>query len=150
MTSRAQKLIIAVVIILVVALFFVGIVAAAAVAGYRAAVRAGNEAATLQNLKTIAVAELQYADSHNRNFATLDDLVSEKLVSSKFSHCPTIADGYVITLTLAPKPDGDSWYRLTADPQDTTSGHTHFYFDSADRRIHVNGERQAGPTDSVN
>jgi Tfp pilus assembly protein PilE len=149
MTSRAQKMIFAV-IVLVCALFFVGIVVGAAVTGYRAAMRAGNEAATIQNLKTIAVVEIQYSNSHNRNFATLDDLVSEQLISAKFSHCPTVTDGYVITLTLAPKSDGASWYKITADPQDASSGKTHFYFDSTDNRIRVKPDRQAGPSDPFN
>jgi hypothetical protein len=122
----------------------------AAVVGYKAATRAGNEAATIQNLKTIAAAEVQYFNDHNRTFATFDQLVTAEMLSRKFDGRPTIADGYVFELTVTPKPDGSSWYKITVDPQDKSTGANHFYLDSDDHRIHVNAERQAGPADSVN
>jgi hypothetical protein len=148
MTNRAQKIIIAVVVIGICALFVLGFLGGTAVVGYRAAMRAGNEAATLQNLKTIAAVESQYFITHNRTFGTLAQLTSEQLLSSKFTVDPIVADGYVITLSLARKPDGSSsWYKITADPYDEATGRKHFYLDSDENRIRVNPEGQAGPTD---
>ena len=150
MTNLAQKIIIASVVIAVCVLFVLGVLVGAAIVGYRAAERAGNEAATIQNLKTIAAGEVEYFNTHNRIFGTLDQLVSEQMLSSKFAGHPTVADGYVFTLSVTRKPDGSSsWYKITADPQDESQGTNHFYLDSNDGRIHVNSERQAGPDDPL-
>jgi type II secretory pathway pseudopilin PulG len=151
MTNRATKITIAIVVVIGICVLFVfGILAGAAVTGYRAATRAGNEAATVQNLKTIAAFEIQYFNTHDRTFGTLDQLQSEQLLSRKFSGNPIVADGYVITLSLARKPDGSSiWFKLTADPHDESTGRNHFYFDSDETRIRVNPKRQAGPTDPI-
>src|SRR6476660_9542153 len=109
--------------------------------------RAGYEAATIQNLKTIGANEAQYFITHNRTFGTLDQLIRERELSSKFSGHPAVADGYVFTLSVAPKPDGSSWYKLTADPVAPQSGSNHFYLDSSDDSIRVNPDHQAGPSD---
>jgi hypothetical protein len=121
--------------------------AGAAMVGYRAAARAGNEAATIQNLKTIAIVEVEYFNAHNATFGTFDELVSEQFLSAKFSGRRTVTDGYVFTLWVARKPDASSWYRINADPQDESTGTSHFYVDSNDTQIRVNTERQAGPND---
>ena len=71
------------------------------------------------------------------------------MLSSKFAGHPTVADGYVFTLSVARKPDGSSWYKVTADSQDESTGTNHFYLDSDDGRIHVNSERQASPDDKL-
>lgn len=148
MTSRAQKILVVVAVVGVCGLFFLGILTGAAVMGYKAAMRAGNEAATIQNLKTVAAVEAQYFNTHNRTFANFDQLIHEELLSSKFSSKPTIADGYLLNLSIAQKPDGvASWYKITADPQDESKGKNHFYLDSDDERIRVNSENQAGPAD---
>jgi len=151
MTNRATKIIIAVVVVVGICVLFVfGVLAGAAVIGYKAATRAGYEAATVQNLKTIATAEIQYFDTHNRTFGSLDQLISEQLLSRKFSGNPIVADGYVFTLSLSRKPDGSSlWYKLTADPHDESTGRNHFYLDSDEGRIRVSPNDQAGPDDPV-
>ena len=149
MTNRARTIIIAVVVIAVCVLFVLGVLVGAAVMGWRSALRSGNEAATLQNLKTIAVVEVEYFNTHKRTFGTLDQLISEQLLSAKFAGHPTVADGYVFTLTVTRKPDGSSWYNITADPQDKSQGTRHFYLDANDGGIHVNSEHQAGPDDPL-
>ena len=72
MTNRAKKIIIAVVIIGICVLFVLGFLTGAAVIGWRAAIRSGNEAATIQNLKTIGAMEVQYFNTHKRTFGTFD------------------------------------------------------------------------------
>lgn len=151
MTNRARTIIIALVIIVVCLLFVLGVLVGAAVVSWRSAVRAGNEAATVQNIKTIAAVEVQYFDTHNRTFGTLDQLVSEQMLSSRFAGDPTMVDGYVFILSVAHNPEGSSsWYKITADPQDESQGWKHYYFDSDDRRIRANAERQAGHDDPFN
>lgn len=155
MNPRPKKVIIAmggvvVVVVVVCVLTIFGVLVAAAVMGYRPAIRSANEAATIQNLKTLEAVEAQYFYSHDRTFGTLDQLLREQSLSSKFSGHPAVADGYVFTLTLAPKPDGSSWYKITADPQNDGTGTRHFYVDADDQIIRVNPDRQAGPTDPFN
>jgi hypothetical protein len=147
MTNRAKRIIIAVAVMALCVLFLVGVMVGAAVIGWKAATRAGNEAATIQNLKAIAAVEVQYFNTHNRTFGTLDQLRSEQFLNSKFAGNPTVADGYVLKLTVAQEPDGKSRYKITADPQNELQGTSHFYVDSDDDSIHVNSERQAGPGD---
>lgn len=147
MTSRAKKVVIALSVVGVCVLFVLGLMAGAAVVAWRAAVRSGNEAATLQNLKTIAAVEAQYFHTNSRTYGTLDQLISKQFLSSKFAGHPTVADGYVFTLSITRKPDGAAWYKLTADPHDKSEGTNHFYLDSDNDGIHVNSARQAGPKD---
>jgi hypothetical protein len=148
MTTRTRNIIIiAAAVVVLGGLFVLGVIAGAGVVGYRAAMRAGFEAATVQNLKTIAAVEAQYFVTHNRTFGTLDQLIKEQELSRKFSGDPAVADGYIFTLSITPQPDGSSGYKINADPQSEASGAKHFYLDSSDNRIRVNPDRQAGPSD---
>jgi Tfp pilus assembly protein PilE len=148
MTPLTKKTIIAgAIVVLICVLSYFGFLVGAAVISYRAVIRSGNEAATIQNLRTIAAVEAQYFNSHNRTFATLDQLINEQLLSSKFRGHPSVADGYVFTLTLTSKPDGSSSCKITADPQNADTGTNHFYVDFDDDRIRVNPDREAGPAD---
>ena len=144
MTTR-KKILIALAVALVPIVLVVGVLGAAVVTSWKAATRAGNEAATTQNLRTIAAVEAQYFNVHNRKYATMDELVREQMLSTKFAAHPPVADGYVITLELTP-PTG---YRVTADPFDRSSGKRHFYLDSISMQIRVNPDGPAGPNDPL-
>ncbi|HXI24403.1 MAG TPA: hypothetical protein VNG71_11120 [Pyrinomonadaceae bacterium] len=112
--------------------------------------KAGNETATIANMQAIAAIEVQYFSLHNRTFATFDQLVKEKMLSSKFEGTPPIADGYILTLSLTSKPMGSgSSYTLAADPVDDDYSEKHFYLDSTSPAIHVNPDNQAGPNDPL-
>ena len=116
--------------------------------GWRAAQRAGNEAAALQNLKTIAVVEIQYSNTYDGTFGTFDQMIKERMLTSKFSGNPPIADGYVFKLNIIPKTSSQpTSYTLNADPQSADTGKNHFYIDSNDGTIHVNPAQPASPTD---
>ena len=118
--------------------------------GYRAAIRAGNEEATLQNLKTIAFVEQEYYNSHSRRFGTFRQLVSEQLLSRKFDGDPVTVDGYVLTLIALPGSGSvRSSYTVRADPLNREEGANNFYLDSESTQIHVNHERPAGPDDPI-
>lgn len=135
---------------LMIVIAIIGILIGAAVYGWKAATKAGNEAATLQNLKTIAAVEIQYYNTHSRTFGTFDQLVKEQMLSSKFNGNPPVTDGYVMNLKVVPKTATSATsYTLNADPQDSGSGKNHFYMDSADGAIHVNPDAPAGPNDAV-
>ncbi len=148
--SRTQKILIAVAVAVVVCLFAVGILVGVVVSGWKAATRAGNEAATIQNLKTIAAAETQYFNAHNRSFGSFAQLLSENLLSAKFAGDPVNADGYVLVLSLTPRTAKlDSSFAVAADPQSSSSGTKHFYLDSGSGQIHVNNDGPAGPDDPL-
>src|SRR6266852_817375 len=98
---KALLIVAAVVVLLIVAV--IGILIGAASYGWKSALRAGNEAATMQDLKTIAAVEIQYYNTHHRTFGTLDQMIKERMLTSKFSGNPPIADGYVFSLNIVPK-----------------------------------------------
>jgi prepilin-type N-terminal cleavage/methylation domain-containing protein len=137
---------------LMIVIAIIGILIGAATMGWRAAVKSGNEAATLQDLKTIAAVEIQYYNTHNRNFGTFEQMVKEGMLDSRFSGNPPGVDGYVFNLKVTPKtPTSSTSYTLNADPQQAdgigATGKNRFYIDSTAGNIHVNGDQAAGPND---
>lgn len=150
MTSTFQKIILGIVVVALLGLSVAGVLVGAAVYGWKAAQRAGNEAATMQNMKTIAAVEIQYYNTHKQTFGTFDQLTREQMLTSKFSGDPVVADGYVLTLKVAAgSPDHKSFYALNADPQSASTGKNHFYIDSASESIHVNPDQPAGASDPL-
>lgn len=135
---------------LMIVIAIIGILIGAAVYGWKAAQKAGNEAATMQNLKTIAAVQIQFYNTHQRNFGTFEQMVKEQMLTSKFDGNPPSPDGYTLTLKVTPKTASTpASYTLNADPQATSSGTNHFYLDSSDSSIHVNAAQPAGPGDPV-
>lgn len=135
---------------LMIVIAIIGILIGAAVYGWKSAQRAGNEAATLQNLRTIAAVQIQYYNTHARTFGTFEQLVKEQLLSSKFSGNPPTTDGYILNMKVTPKTStSQTSYTLNADPQSDAAGKNHFYIDSTDGSIHVNTDQPAGPNDAV-
>ena len=137
---------------LMIVIAIIGILIGAATIGWRAAVRSGNEAATLQDLKTVASVEIQYYNTHNRNFGTFDQMVKEQMLDARFSTNPPNVDGYIFTLKVTPKTTNQqTTYTLNADPQQAdgigATGKNHFYIDSTAGTIHVNPDQSAGPND---
>jgi hypothetical protein len=96
----------------------------------------------MQNIKTIAAAEVQYYNTHKRNFGTFEQLTEEQMLTSRFSGEPPYKDGYVFTLKVTP-----GTYTLNADPQSWRTGRNHFYVDSTSASIHMNPDQPAGPND---
>lgn len=144
MPPATQKVLITVVVVVsAVILFIGGTIFGAAVYGWRAAQRVGNEAATRQNLKTIAVVETQYFNTHKSTFGTFDQLIKEQMLSSKFASNPV--DGYILDLKLSGAPQLS--YIVNADPQDSSSGRSHFYIESTSAQIYVNPDNRASSSD---
>ena len=148
MTSTVQKIIIGAVVVILLGLFVIGFLVGAVVYGWKAAQLAGNEAATQQNLKTIAAVEIQYYNTHHQTFGTFSQMINERMLTSKFSGDPPAADGYIFTLKLTPRTTGQqSSYTVNADPQNASTGKNHFYIDSTAGSIHVNPDQPASATD---
>lgn len=135
---------------LMIVIAIIGILIGAAVYGWQAATKAGNETATQQNMKTIAAVQIQYYTTHARTFGTFDQMIKEQMLTSKFAGNPPVPDGYVYTLKVTPKSASQpTSYTLNTDPQSSRDGTNHFYIDSTDSSIHVNQTQPAGPNDPV-
>lgn len=148
MTSTVQRVIVGIAVAGLLALAVLGVLAGAAVYGWKSAQRAGDEAATLQNMKTIAAVEIQYYNTHNRTFGTFDQLINEQMLTSRFSGDPATKDGYVLTLKVTLRTSSEpSSYTLNADPLSLQTGRNHFYADSSSASIRVNPDHPAGPND---
>src|SRR5881275_1482269 len=88
---------------LMIVIAIIGILIGAAVIGFKAARKSGNEAATLQDIKTIAAVQIQYFNMNNRSFGTFDQLIKDKLLNERFAGNPPVTDGYVFTLKVVGK-----------------------------------------------
>jgi prepilin-type N-terminal cleavage/methylation domain-containing protein len=134
---------------LMIVIAIIGILIGAAIVGFKAAKKAGNEAATLQDIKTIAADEIQYYNMNNRNFGTFDQLIKDKLINERFAGNPPVTDGYVFTLKVVQKSSSaPASFTLNADPQTDDTGKNHFYIDSSDSNIRFNAAQAAGPSDA--
>lgn len=148
MTSTVQKIIIGSAALVLPGLFVAGLLMGAAVYGWKKAQRAGNEAATIQNVKTVAAVEIQYYNTHNRNFGTFEQLIKEQMLTSRFTGNPPDLDGYILNLKVTPKTSNHpSSYTLNADFESEATGRRHFYIDSISATIHVNPDQPASATD---
>ena len=135
---------------LMIVIAIIGILIGAAVYTFRASQKAGNEAATMQDVKTIAAVQIQYYNTHARTFGTFEQMVKEQMLTSKFAGNPPSTDGYLFTLKITPKTAGaPSSYTLNADPQTEASATNHFYIDSSDSSIHLNAAQPASASDPV-
>jgi Tfp pilus assembly protein PilE len=151
MTTLVRGIIIGVAAVVLLVVIAFGVLFVSGFYGWKAAQRAGNEAATLQHLKTIAAVEIQYYNTHNRTFGTMDQMVKEGMLMSRFSGNPAVADGYFFRLNIMPRTSAQpTSYTLNADPQSDTRGKNHFYLDSNSSAIHVNPDRPASATDPAN
>jgi Tfp pilus assembly protein PilE len=150
MTKIVRYILAGIIAVVAIGVIVLCLLVGSAIYGYRAAIRAGNEAATLQNLKTIAAVEAQYYQTHSRTFGTLHQLVSEQMLSRKFDGDPATADGYVWTLIALPGNTSlGSSYVVRADPLNREQGRNHFYLNSESNQIRVNAEQPAGPNDPI-
>jgi prepilin-type N-terminal cleavage/methylation domain-containing protein len=138
---------------LMIVIAIIALLIGAATYTFRSAQIQGHETATIKALDTIAVVELQYYNTHNRTFGTFEQMVSEKLLDSRFSGNPPVVDGYIFTLKVTPKSTSQpTSYTLNADPQQTdgmgATGKNHFYIDSTAGTKRLNPDQPAGPNDS--
>jgi Tfp pilus assembly protein PilE len=148
MNALGKSIIIGAAALVLLAILAVCAIFFAAYYGWHEAQRAGDEAATVQDLKTIAAVEIQYYNTHSRTFGTIDQLIKEKMLTSKFAGEPPTADGYLFSLKVTPKPSAQlSSYALNADPQRASTGGKHFYLDSSSETIHVSQDQPANAAD---
>ncbi|MGH9967362.1 MAG: prepilin-type N-terminal cleavage/methylation domain-containing protein [Pyrinomonadaceae bacterium] len=138
---------------LMIVIAIIGILIAVGVTGWKAAVRAANEAAAIKTLRTIAEQQMLYYNSHQRStYGTFDEMLKENLLDTRFAGSTPVVDGYVYTMRVIPKSTAQqASYAVNADPQVTegvgATGRNHFYMDADTNTIHVNDSQPATATD---
>jgi prepilin-type N-terminal cleavage/methylation domain-containing protein len=138
---------------LMIVIAIIGILIAVGVTGYKAAMRAANEAAAVKTLRVIAEQQMLYFNSHQRStFGTFEEMRKENLLDSRFDGATPIMDGYVYTMKVIPKSTtAQAAYTINADPQVTdgvsATGRNHYFVSSDTNTIHVNDAQPASATD---
>lgn len=138
---------------LMIVIAIIGILIGVGIAGYRAAIRAANEAAAVKTLRSIAEQQMLYFNSHQRSaFGTFEEMRKENLLDSRFDGTTPVVDGYVYTMKIIPKSTSSQpGYTINADPQVASgtgaTGRNHYYVESDSNTIHVNAEQPASATD---
>jgi prepilin-type N-terminal cleavage/methylation domain-containing protein len=138
---------------LMIVIAIIGILIAVGVTGYKAAMRAANEAAAIKTLRVIAEQQMLYFNSHQRStFGTFEEMRKENLLDQRFDGATPILDGYVYTMKVIPKSTtAQAGYTINADPQVgegvSATGRNHYFVSSETNTIHVNGTQPAAETD---
>ena len=138
---------------LMIVIAIIGILIGVGIAGWRAAVRAANEAAAVKTLRSIAEQQMLYFNAHQRtSFGTFEEMRKENLLDSRFDGSTPVVDGYVYTMKVIPKStSAQAGYTINADPQVPTgvsaTGKNFYYVDSDANTIHVNDAQPAGVSD---
>jgi prepilin-type N-terminal cleavage/methylation domain-containing protein len=138
---------------LMIVIAIIGILIAVGITGWKAAVRAANEAAAIKTLRTIAEQQMLYYNSHQRTaFGTFEEMLKENMLDSRFAGTNPVVDGYIFQMRVIPKSQTTQpGFVINSDPQVTegmgATGKNHFYLDSDSNTIHVNSTQPASVTD---
>src|SRR3954469_7659167 len=134
---------------LMIVIAIIGILIGVGIAGYKAAIRATNEAAAVKTLRSIAEQQMLFFNAHQRStFGTFEEMRKENLLDSRFDGTTPVVDGYVYTMKVIPKStSAQAGYSINADPQVPTgvsaTGKNFYYVDSDTNTIHVNDSQPA-------
>src|SRR5262245_63364967 len=80
---------------LMIVIAIIGILIAVGITGYKAAMRAANEAAAVKTLRSIAEQQMLYYNSHQRSsFGSFEEMRKENLLDSRFDGATPVVDGY--------------------------------------------------------
>ncbi|HEU4432138.1 MAG TPA: prepilin-type N-terminal cleavage/methylation domain-containing protein [Pyrinomonadaceae bacterium] len=138
---------------LMIVIAIIGILIAVGVTGYKAAMRAANEAAAVKTLRVIAEQQMLYFNSHQRStFGSFEEMRKENLLDQRFDGATPILDGYVYTMKVIPKSTTEqAGYTINADPQVaegvSATGRNHYFVSSDTNTIHVNATQPASAND---
>lgn len=138
---------------LMIVIAIIGILIAVGVTGYKAAMKAANEAAAIKTLRSISEQQMLYYNAHQRSsFGTFDEMLKENLLDTRFAGTTPVVDGYVYNMKVIPKSTAQqAGYTINADPQVadgvSATGKNHYYLDSDSNTIHVNATQPAAVSD---
>jgi type II secretory pathway pseudopilin PulG len=138
---------------LMIVIAIIGILIAVGVTGYKAAMRAANEAAAVKTLRVIAEQQMLYFNSHQRSsFGSFEEMRKEDLLDTRFDGATPLMDGYVYTMKVIPRSTtAQAGYTINADPQVadgvSATGKNHYFVSSDTNTIHVNAAQPASASD---
>src|ERR687883_884856 len=140
---------------LMIVIAIIGILIGVGIPAYQAITRAGNEAAAIKTLQTLAVNERLYFKQHQGNaYGTFDQLIADVNLDKKFAGDAPLVSGYIFKITLKEKASGQPpFYSINADPQQPdglgATGKNHYYIDANADTVKVNDQQPAGPDDQA-
>ena len=138
---------------LMIVIAIIGILIAVGITGYKAAMRAANEAAAVKTLRSIAEQQMLYFNAHQRSsFGSFEEMRKENLLDQRFDGSTPVVDGYVYTMKVIPKSTTtQAGYTINADPQVaegvSATGKNHYFVSSDTNTIHVNESEPASASD---
>ena len=137
---------------LMIVIAIIGILISVGVVGWRAALRRGNETATISSLKVILESQASYAMGHHGEFGTFDQLIADGALDERYKGNTPIISGYVYTMKVVPKStSGPSNFTVNADPQNSegvaATGRRHFFIDPSVSTVRENPDQPATATD---
>ncbi len=113
--------------------------------GYQKSIKAVDETAAIQLLRTIATAQTQSKTTRG-SYGDFNDLVQAGLLDQRFASTSPDLNGYRFTMRAS-----ESEFSVNADPQKSdesgTNGGRYFYLESSDGTIHVNPAKTATKSD---
>lgn len=114
---------------------------------YKKSIKAADESAAIQTLRTIASAQTQ-SKVMRGSYGDFNSLVQAGFLDQRFASTSPELSGYRFTMSAT-----EAEFSVTADPQsaegEPVSRSRHFYLDSADAAIHVNQTQTATRGDPV-
>ena len=137
---------------LMIVIAIIGILISVGVVGWRAALRRGNEAATIETLNKIREGQASYALGHHGEFGTFDQLITDGSLDDRYKGNTPIINGYVFTMKVTPKSTtGPSNFTVNADPQNSegvaATGRRHFFIDPVVSVVRENPDQPATQND---
>ena|SRR5688572_11917543 len=131
---------------LMIVIAIIGILIGVGVVGWKAATKAGNEAAAVRTLQTIRDSQATYYLGHRGTYGTFDELIKDGSLDSKFAGEAPLVSGYIYTMKVRQRSATEpAFYFVNADPQGGTGNH--FYIDPNVSTIRMNETQPAVATD---
>src|SRR5258706_13012046 len=87
---------------LMIVIAIIGILISVGVVGWRAALRRGNEAATIETLNKIREGQASFALGHHGEFSTFDQLITDGSLGARYQQHTPIINAYVFTMKVTP------------------------------------------------
>ena len=140
--SRKRLIVLIAAIVTIIVVVCTGILIFMTTMSWRKAVRAGNEAVAVSDMRTIVNDERIFYLDH-RSYGTFEQLIASGMLDSRFNGNPPIVNGYVFMLKVAPATRNQTTsYTFNADPETdhgyNATGTRHFYADSTNAIVRVN------------
>jgi len=119
---------------LLIVIAIIGVLAAVVIPTHQGSVRKANEAAAVNTLNAVRVAQTKYAMDHKGQYGTFRQLFEQGHLDKRFNHDQPIERGYVFVITLVPKsPERAATFSINANPEQAdgigATGKNYYYLD---------------------